>query len=141
MRRRRLGVLAGIVLAWCSSGAEAQDAEELFRKVSPSVVVIRAKGRAVDSTRGLITFSEIGSGVLISADGKVMTAAHVVHTMDEILVEGRRARKRSRRCSESEARSPLDAAPERQQEDAEQGGAQDAERDADALPGQGEGLR
>jgi DNA-binding transcriptional MerR regulator len=32
-------------------------------------------------------FSEIGSGVLISQDGNVMTAAHVVHAMDEIRVE------------------------------------------------------
>ncbi len=68
--------------------AEAQDIGELFRKVSPSVVVIRAKGRDVGSgDRGVTVFSEIGSGVLISADGKVMTAAHVVHAMDEITVE------------------------------------------------------
>jgi hypothetical protein len=33
------------------------------------VVVIRAKGRSVDGTRGLVTYTEIGSGVLISADG------------------------------------------------------------------------
>ncbi len=79
--------LVGVFAGWFTAGAEAQDAEDLFRKVSPSVVVVRAKGRAVDSTRGLVTFSEIGSGVLISADGKVMTAAHVVHAMDEILVE------------------------------------------------------
>jgi S1-C subfamily serine protease len=87
MRPLLLGVLVGAVLGWFPIGAEAQDAEELFRKVNPSVVVIRAKGRAVDRTRGLVTFSEIGSGVLISADGKVMTAAHVVHTMDEVFVE------------------------------------------------------
>src|SRR5262249_55881749 len=31
--------------------------------------------------------AETGSGVVISADGKVMTAAHVVHAMDEISVE------------------------------------------------------
>ena len=84
---RLLGVLLAVVLTSVSVGAQAQDAEELFRKVNPSVVVIRAKGREVSSTRGLVTFNEIGSGVLISADGKVMTAAHVVHAMDEILVE------------------------------------------------------
>jgi hypothetical protein len=50
-----LGVLAIVVLGWFAGGAEAQDAEELFRKVSPSVVVIRAKGRSVDGTRGLVT--------------------------------------------------------------------------------------
>jgi len=86
MRRLLLGVLIGVVLGAFPSGADAEDAEDLFRKISPSVVVIRAKGRTVVS-RGLVTFSEIGSGVLISADGKVMTAAHVVHAMDEILVE------------------------------------------------------
>jgi S1-C subfamily serine protease len=59
---------------------------EVFRKVSPSVVVIRSKGRDV-SVSGQVRFGEIGSGVLISADGKVMTAAHVVHAMDEISVE------------------------------------------------------
>jgi serine protease Do len=36
---------------------------------------------------GQTRFNETGSGVLISSDGKVMTAAHVVHAMDEISVE------------------------------------------------------
>jgi S1-C subfamily serine protease len=85
MRPLLFGVLVAVVLG-CYA-AEAQDAEDLFRKVSPSVVVIKSKGRAVDPARGLVTFTEIGSGVLVSADGKVMTAAHVVHAMDEILVE------------------------------------------------------
>lgn len=87
LRRALLGVLVGVVLGWFPAGAEAQDVEELFYKVNPSVVVIRAKGREVTKARGLVTFNEIGSGVLISPDGKVMTAAHVVHAMDEIAVE------------------------------------------------------
>src|SRR5262245_4398830 len=86
-RQLLLGILTGAVLGWFPAGVEAQDVEELFRKVSPSVVVIKARGRDVTSTRGLINFSEIGSGVLVSADGKVMTAAHVVHAMDEVAVE------------------------------------------------------
>ena len=66
--------------------AGAQTVREVFEKVSPSVVVIRARGRDVTAS-GQMRFSETGSGVLISADGKVMTAAHVVHAMDEISVE------------------------------------------------------
>jgi len=64
----------------------AQTLGEVFRKVTPSVVVIRATGREV-SASGQKQFAETGSGVLISTDGKVMTAAHVVHTMDAITVE------------------------------------------------------
>ena len=65
---------------------QAQTPGEVFRKVAPSVVVIRAKGRDV-AAGGQTRFNETGSGVLISPDGKVMTAAHVVHSMDEISVE------------------------------------------------------
>jgi len=67
--------------------AGAQSIGDVFRKVNPAVVVIRAKGQDVEGSGGLTPFTEIGSGVLISADGKVMTAAHVVHSMDEINVE------------------------------------------------------
>ncbi|MBI1733922.1 MAG: trypsin-like peptidase domain-containing protein [Candidatus Rokubacteria bacterium] len=66
--------------------APAQTVGDVFRKVNVSVVVIRAKGRDVTAS-GRVQFSEIGSGVLISADGRVMTAAHVVHAADEITVE------------------------------------------------------
>jgi serine protease Do len=69
-----------------SAPAAAQPVGEVFRRVSPSVVVIRSRGRDV-SVSGQVRFGEIGSGVLISPDGKVMTAAHVVHAMDEIVVE------------------------------------------------------
>jgi len=66
--------------------AVAQPVGDVFRQVSPSVVVIRSRGRDV-SASGPVRFGEIGSGVLVSADGKVMTAAHVVHSVDEITVE------------------------------------------------------
>jgi S1-C subfamily serine protease len=67
-------------------GVEAQTPGDVFRKVTPSVVVIRAKGTEV-TAGGQTRFNETGSGVLISKDGRVMTAAHVVHAMDTILVE------------------------------------------------------
>ena len=59
---------------------------EAYVRVSTSVVVIRARGEEVGDF-GPITFSQIGSGVLISPDGKVATAAHVVQTMEDISVE------------------------------------------------------
>jgi len=70
------------------SPAGAQSVGDVFRKVNPAVLVIRAKGQDVEAAAGGLTrFIETGSGVLVSADGKVMTAAHVVHSMDEINVE------------------------------------------------------
>jgi serine protease Do len=86
MQRSLTALLIVGLVTWQSSGAEAQTPGEVFRKVAPSVVVIRAKGHEVAAS-GQTRFNETGSGVLISSDGKVMTAAHVVHAMDEISVE------------------------------------------------------
>jgi len=86
MRQSLAALLIIGLVTWLSPGVEAQTPGEVFRKVAPSVVVIRAKGHEV-AAGGRTRFNETGSGVLISADGKVMTAAHVVHAMDEITVE------------------------------------------------------
>src|SRR5207248_4671369 len=66
--------------------ADAQDLRTVFKEVSPTVVVIRASGQEITSG-GTTRFLETGSGVLISQDGKVMTAAHVVHAMSDIKVQ------------------------------------------------------
>ncbi len=89
MRRLRVVLmLLGISWAVFPLPGHAQSVGEVFRKANPSVVVIRAKGRDVTAAAGgLVRYNETGSGVLISADGKVMTAAHVVNAVDEITVE------------------------------------------------------
>jgi len=76
-------VLSGVPAA---PQAQRESLDDLFTRVSPTVVVVRAKGRDVTAT-GVTRFNETGSGVLISTDGKIMTAAHVVHSMNEITVE------------------------------------------------------
>jgi serine protease Do len=78
--------LTAIALFGSARPVQAQSVGEVFRKVNSSVAVIRAKGREV-SGAAESRFNETGAGVLISTDGKVMTAAHVVHAMDEIAVE------------------------------------------------------
>jgi serine protease Do len=86
MRPKRFLVLAALgVFSWPALTG-AQDLRKVFQDVSPSVVVIRASGQEITSS-GTTHFSETGSGVLISQDGKVMTAAHVVHTMTDIKVQ------------------------------------------------------
>lgn len=82
----RLGVLVVCALALDVGRVDAQSVGDVFKKVAPSVVVVRARGRDV-TAEGQSRFVETGSGVLVSKDGKVMTAAHVVHAMDEIAVQ------------------------------------------------------
>jgi len=73
LRSWRIAALAvGLLLsAWPTASAETLG--EAYRRISPSVVVIRARGREVTAS-GVSRFSEIGSGVLISPDGKIATA-------------------------------------------------------------------
>ena len=81
--------VVGVLLALSVAAPKQPAAEtlgETYRRVNSSVVVIRARGEEV-TDEGLSHFREVGSGVLISSDGKIATAAHVVHTMKEVLVE------------------------------------------------------
>jgi serine protease Do len=83
---RCAATLAFALLFAVPSSGESQSLNEMYRRVSTSVVVIRAQGQEVTAD-GTIRFKEIGSGVLISPDGKVATAAHVVQTLENITVE------------------------------------------------------
>ena len=67
----------------------AQELRDAFRRVKPSVVVIHTSDpKPSDSSRpGEVADSGLGSGVLISADGKVLTAAHVIEGEGRLLVE------------------------------------------------------
>jgi serine protease Do len=87
MKKVLVVIFAAAVLAGFVPAVAAQNLEDIFRRVSPSVVVVRSKGRDV-SVGGVTRFNETGSGFLISDSGRVMTAAHVVNGMDEITVEG-----------------------------------------------------
>jgi serine protease Do len=90
-RRRVTGasvLLAALVVATLSpEGVSSEDLSQIFRRVNPSVVVVSTSEREVSAEGQLARFGEVGSGVLISSDGKVMTAAHVVHLADRIVVE------------------------------------------------------
>lgn len=85
VRAWRLAAVLASVLA--ASTAVAQDLADLFARVAPAVVTIRAQGQEVAGKNGTVRFRETGSGVLISPDGTVLTAAHVVDAMDDITVE------------------------------------------------------
>jgi S1-C subfamily serine protease len=84
---KRLLALALLAVVVAPPAAEAQSVGAVFRRVNPSVVIVRARWKEVAGAGQVARVSEVGSGVIISADGKVITAAHVVQTADEITVE------------------------------------------------------
>lgn len=73
-----------------SQAGHAQTPRDIYKNFKDSVVVIRTIQREVASTnqgRTLVSAPGLGSGVLISDDGKILTAAHVVQTADQIAVQ------------------------------------------------------
>ncbi len=67
----------------------AEELRDTFRRVKSSVVVVKtAESIGASSFSGLMLGSTgLGSGVLISEDGKLLTAAHVVQTADRVTVK------------------------------------------------------
>jgi len=89
LARLTVGLGAVVTAATLSTPAQAQQLSDLFRKVSPSVVLVRTVERGVSpgQATGMTSIPGLGSGVLISAEGKIMTAAHVVQTADKVGVQ------------------------------------------------------
>ena len=68
----------------------AQNFSELFKKTNPAVVVIKVleeESTGVGNPYEKVAFGSLGSGVLIDANGSILTAAHVIKLASEILVE------------------------------------------------------
>jgi S1-C subfamily serine protease len=85
MARVLLATLVAVAAAL--SPLSAENLSQIFGLVNLSVVIVRTSEREVSAEGQLAKFGEVGSGVLISSDGKVMTAAHVVHLADRVVVE------------------------------------------------------
>jgi len=83
--------LSLLMLTFWGLGTEGngQQLRDAFRRVEPAVVVVTTeqKGLAPFPQQGMVSLNGLGSGVLISNDGKVLTAAHLVQAADKIEVE------------------------------------------------------
>ena len=68
----------------------AHSLNRVFEEVNPTVVVIHTTGNKVNelnSSNNGLKKKNVGSGVVISSDGKIMTASHLVHSADTVHVE------------------------------------------------------
>lgn len=74
------------VLSPSTSWAQGKTLRQVFEEVNKAVVVVRTESSAPAPKGGWTSAEGLGSGVLVSTDGKVMTAAHVVQTADTIEV-------------------------------------------------------
>ncbi len=89
MRKSFIAMLCTLALAW-SGALQASALGKVFKRVSGSVVVILTEEKVLppDTYEGKkVSAQGLGSGVLISKDGKVLTAAHVVQTANTVKVE------------------------------------------------------
>ncbi|HEY5790922.1 MAG TPA: trypsin-like peptidase domain-containing protein [Gammaproteobacteria bacterium] len=91
MRRRLLPALFLLSL-WPDPAAWAAGRfAELFQRTSPAVVTLYTFEQQTMLTREgkekTTSSKGVGSGVVIAADGKILTAAHVVHLADAVHVE------------------------------------------------------
>lgn len=84
---KKVFVLVMTIIAFVQT--YAQDLSGMFEKVSPAVVQIQTKEKEVvgeGQTKQTVTAEGLGSGVLISSDGFILTAAHVVQTAEDVKV-------------------------------------------------------
>jgi serine protease Do len=99
--KRRMAIASILLLVscatWCADAprspqTQTRSLSQLFKRVNGAVAVVRTREhaslrRAGDAAERTATIDGIGSGVLVSADGKVVTAAHVVQLADKVSVE------------------------------------------------------
>lgn len=78
-----------VLLIGDPAGANAQQLRDTFRRVRRSVVVVKTVEKTVAPmpNQGMVSSAGLASGVLISDNGKVLTAAHVVQAVDKVFVE------------------------------------------------------
>jgi S1-C subfamily serine protease len=104
MRIRSAVAVPAILAAMSAAGGEVYPAKpeasvaEVFARVHTAVVTLYTEGETgLRDAQGVAeTQSDQGSGVLLS-EGRILTAAHVVHTADTVMVrylDGTRARAR-----------------------------------------------
>ena len=85
--KKYFGALFTLVLLLSGSlSAQEDTVASRFKQVRSSVVVIKIKQLSPTKDFKTVTHGGLGSGVVISPDGKILTAAHVIQTAFDVEV-------------------------------------------------------
>ena len=97
MRNPSAWLLSTCLLFTSVSQVNASQLTDLFKNTNPSVVILHTFERVPKinpATKERMTSVQgLGSGVVISKDGLILTAAHVVHLSDSVHVEMKNGKK------------------------------------------------
>jgi S1-C subfamily serine protease len=82
-------VILSVLFNGTATDGNAQQLRDTFQRVKQSVVIVRTQEKTIapQLRQGMTSSDGLASGVLISDDGKLLTAAHVVQAVDKVFVE------------------------------------------------------
>lgn len=89
-KRHQILCLLLYICVMVAPPAEAKTLRDVFKQVHQAVVVVNTVQKEISpqaGDRSMVSTQGIGSGVLISDTGLILTAAHVVQTADTVEVE------------------------------------------------------
>jgi len=90
MKIRFIILAVFILISWPWRSSESRSMADIFKEVNGSVTVVVALHKVSSvpaGTQQTIRRRSVGSGVLVSKSGKVITSAHLVNTADQIKVK------------------------------------------------------
>jgi len=86
VKKKFIVAILTAVLVLPLGAANAESLREVFKRVGGSVVVVLAESRSPGALGSPASVGGLGSGVLISQGGRILTAAHVVEAADRVSI-------------------------------------------------------